>query len=84
MIKIDKELKKKYSAGINNFVDREESNKGAFLVLQMHDELVYEVPENDLNDVHNIVKYNMENCMNFDVKMPVKVKFGQSWGSMKA
>ncbi len=56
----------------------------AHLVLQMHDELIYEIDERDVDVVYDIVKFNMESCMNFDVKMAVKIKVGKTWGSLHA
>ena len=57
--------------------------RGAYLVLQMHDELIYELNELDLDDVYDIVKTSMENAIKFDVKMQVKLKIGKTWGSLK-
>lgn len=91
MIKIDKQLNKKYPDAGNHFLRNAQLNSinntitnGAYLVLQMHDELIYELNEANLNDVYDIVKTNMENCIKFDVKMRVKIKVGKTWGSLKA
>ena len=55
---------------------------GAYLVLQLHDELIYEVRSEDVQDVANIVKHNMETAMDFSVKLPVKIKVGPTWGKL--
>lgn len=52
-------------------------------MLQLHDELIYEVAEKDLEKVAQIVKDNMENAMEFSVKLPVKINIGPTWGSLK-
>ncbi|XP_039749737.1 DNA polymerase theta isoform X2 [Pararge aegeria] len=53
------------------------------LILQMHDELVYEVIEsNKMNFVHTI-KNLMEDTVHLNVPLPVKVKTGCTWGSME-
>ena len=56
---------------------------GAYLVLQLHDELIYEVSQNDVRRVANIVKHNMEQAYKLSVKLPVKVKVGPTWGSLE-
>ena len=57
--------------------------RGAFLVLQLHDELLYEVNREDVNTVINLIREEMESAMILSVKMPVKVKTGSSWGTLK-
>ena len=56
---------------------------GAYLVLQLHDELIYEVNERDVTTVTGIIKTSMEHAMDLPVKMPVKVKVGASWGRLQ-
>ena len=57
-------------------------NKGAFIVLQIHDELLYEVCVESVDVVENIIKTCMENALKLAVKMPVKIRKGDSWGSL--
>lgn len=56
--------------------------EGAHFILQLHDELFYEVVASDLMKVASIVKQNMENAMNLSVPFPVKIKIGSSWGDL--
>jgi DNA polymerase I-like protein with 3'-5' exonuclease and polymerase domains len=56
---------------------------GAYLVLQLHDELLYEVAEDDMRRVARIVKHEMERALEMSVKFPVKVKVGTSWGKLE-
>ncbi len=56
---------------------------GGFLVLQLHDELMYEVSVSDVQQVALIVKNSMEGAMSLSVKMPVKIKTGPSWGALQ-
>lgn len=58
------------------------SIKGAFVVLQLHDELILEVSEMDLHRVAAMMKKEMETAMKLSVVLPVKLKAGPSWGSM--
>ena len=56
--------------------------RGGNLVLQLHDELLFEVVEQDFSKVVEIVRDEMENAMQLSVKTPVKMKSGKSWGTM--
>ncbi|XP_013370681.1 PREDICTED: DNA polymerase theta isoform X2 [Chinchilla lanigera] len=57
--------------------------RGGFFVLQLHDELLYEVAEEDIVQVAQIVKNEMESAIKLSVKLKVKVKIGASWGELK-
>jgi DNA polymerase-1 len=79
MIQIDKAIGKLNSS--NEILKTKKT--GAHLVLQMHDELIYEIDENDVDVMYDLVKNNMENCMEFDVKMTVKIKIGKTWSALE-
>lgn len=51
----------------------------AQLLLQVHDELVLEVPEAELMDVAKLVKREMENVMELDVPLVVELSCGPNW-----
>ncbi|KAJ2951880.1 hypothetical protein O0L34_g4131 [Tuta absoluta] len=53
------------------------------LILQMHDELIYEVPENKKNEFVNVLKEVMERTVKLIVPLPVKVRSGKAWGSLE-
>ncbi|KAB0391476.1 hypothetical protein E2I00_008396, partial [Balaenoptera physalus] len=57
--------------------------RGGFFILQLHDELLYEVAEEDVVQVAQIVKNEMESAIKLSVKLKVKVKIGASWGELK-
>ncbi|XP_067402091.1 DNA polymerase theta [Emydura macquarii macquarii] len=56
---------------------------GGFFILQLHDELLYEVAEESVIQVAQIVKYEMENAIQLSVKLNVTVKIGPSWGDLQ-
>ncbi|XP_053158733.1 DNA polymerase theta isoform X3 [Hemicordylus capensis] len=56
---------------------------GGFFILQLHDELLYEVTEDSMIQVAQIVKHEMENAVKLSVKLSVKVKVGPSWGDLQ-
>ena len=53
------------------------------MVLQVHDELVFEVPENELKQVAPIIKEAMEETFPLSVPLAVELKVGRNWGEMK-
>merc|ERR1712150_42923 len=55
---------------------------GAYLVLQLHDELIYEVASKDVVRVAKIIRYEMENALRLTVPTPVKIRIGPSWGNL--
>ncbi|XP_034043388.1 DNA polymerase theta isoform X2 [Thalassophryne amazonica] len=57
--------------------------RGAYFVLQLHDELIYETTEEDLIQVAQIVKREMESALKLYVKLKAKVKVGPSWGNLQ-
>ncbi|XP_060092287.1 DNA polymerase theta [Heteronotia binoei] len=58
-------------------------SRGGFFILQLHDELLYEVAEDSMIQVAQIVKHEMENAVKLSVKLSVKVKVGPSWGDLQ-
>jgi DNA polymerase I len=53
------------------------------LLVQVHDELVFEVPEGELDRVRNFVVAEMEGAMELDVPLKVDVGVGRSWYECK-
>ncbi|XP_055014299.1 LOW QUALITY PROTEIN: DNA polymerase theta [Boleophthalmus pectinirostris] len=57
--------------------------RGAYFVLQLHDELIYETSEENLIQVAHTVKREMESAVKLYVKLKAKVKVGPSWGNLQ-
>lgn len=55
----------------------------AKMILQVHDELVFEVKKGQEEKVEKIVKETMENVVKLRVPVKVEVNIGHSWGEMK-
>lgn len=55
----------------------------ARLVLQVHDELVIDCPENEKEEVSRILKTEMENAVALKVPLTVEVGVGQTWFDTK-
>ena len=54
----------------------------AFLLLQVHDELLFEVKESSVKNIADKIKNLMENAHKFDVPLTVDVKCGNNWAEM--
>ena len=57
----------------------EERNLQSKIVLQVHDELLLEVPEQELSEVREILVSSMENAMKLPVPFLVEAKSGKNW-----
>lgn len=53
---------------------------GAFIVLQIHDELVYEVPDDNVDKFAERVKYHMENSVTISTPLEVEVSISDNLG----
>lgn len=51
----------------------------AKLLLQIHDELVFEVPNEEVSSLTEIVRHEMEHAMDLDVPLAVDVAVGNNW-----
>ncbi len=51
----------------------------AMMILQIHDELIFEVPENEIKELKSMVIYEMENALPLDIPIKVDVGIGNSW-----
>jgi DNA polymerase-1 len=55
----------------------------SMMLLQVHDELVFEVPDADVKKVTRLVKEKMENVVKLDVPVIVDIGVGKNWGETK-
>ncbi|HEY7024972.1 MAG TPA: DNA polymerase I [Candidatus Limnocylindrales bacterium] len=58
------------------------SGSRARILLQVHDELLLEVPKSELDEIAVIVRDEMENAVKLDVPLTVDIKSGADWESM--
>lgn len=69
MLKIDEEIK---SRGLKSK-----------MLLQVHDELIFEVPEAELEEMKVLVREGMENIVELKVPLKVDMGFGVNWFDLK-
>lgn len=53
------------------------------MTLQVHDELLFDVPEDEVNTVRALVKHEMENVVALNVPIVADVGIGQNWRDLK-
>ena len=69
MIEVDKALKEK--------------NLKSQMILQVHDELIFDVFEDELEEVMSLVKEKMEHCIKMDVPLIVEGNYAKNWCELK-
>jgi DNA polymerase-1 len=52
------------------------------ILLQVHDELVLEVPENEVNKTIKLVKSAMEDVYSLEIPLTTEAQYGPDWGSL--
>ena len=67
MIKIQKNLEEKFP--------------DSYMILQVHDELVFEVKKSDLETLSHMVRQEMEHAAEIGVPLKVDIGHGPSWGA---
>jgi DNA polymerase-1 len=61
------------------FTEKKMSSK---LIMQIHDELVFDVQPDELDKLKEIVKRNMEQSIKLNVPIEVKIKVGKNWAQV--
>ena len=60
-----------------------EENLDAFMLLQIHDELIFEVKEEKVEEISKRFVHTMENVLELNVPLECSVSVGDSWGELK-
>ena len=55
----------------------------SLMIIQVHDELIFESPREELDDLRSIVLEVMPSAMELEVPLDVEVKTGVTWGDME-
>jgi DNA polymerase-1 len=66
-------------ATVKLYNDIRDNEIDANILLQVHDELVLEIKNKDLEDIKKIVRNAMENCVNLKVAIKVDIKVAENW-----
>ncbi|MBX9744460.1 MAG: DNA polymerase I, partial [Chlamydiales bacterium] len=55
-------------------------NLQGFMILQIHDELIFEIPDEEIEVFQRLVKTNMEHVLKLSVPIEVHISIGKNWG----
>src|SRR5215213_6501813 len=61
-----------------------EAGLKAKMLLQVHDELVFECPDEDLKETARVVQEIMENAFPLDIPLSTEARYGANWGETKS
>ena len=53
------------------------------MLLQVHDELIFDVPEDELDDIKEMIQNEMENIYKLSVPLKVEINYGKNWYDAK-
>jgi len=70
-------------AMINLYREMEKQRLKSKMLLQVHDELVFEVPEEELPTMRQLVPDMMSTALELSVPLKVDTKMGSNWGEME-
>ena len=57
---------------------------GARMIIQVHDELVFSVPEEEVGELVEMTSTILSTAVDLSIPTPVDVEVGQSWGELEA
>ena len=70
---------KKAMIAVDRWLLEKGEGSGTKIIMQVHDELVLEVPNEELDDITKGLKQRMESAAELDVPLTVDIGSGQSW-----
>ena len=59
------------------------NNLNSKMLLQVHDELIFECPEGEISEIRNILDKLMTNSLELLVPLKIEYKIGKEWGNME-
>jgi DNA polymerase-1 len=70
-------------AMINIYNEIKENNYKSLMLLQVHDDLLFEVPTEEKEKLISIIRNKMEHAVNLNVPLCVDIRVGSDWGQMQ-
>jgi DNA polymerase-1 len=68
---------------VNIYKKLKESRIGAKMLVQVHDDLLFEVPKKHSAELEVLIKQEMENAVKLCVPVVVEIKKGGNWGELQ-
>ena len=53
------------------------------MLIQVHDELIFDIPEDELKEVKELIQDTMENIYKLKVPLKVSIEYGHNWYDAK-
>jgi len=54
----------------------------ATIILQIHDEIIIELPESELLIIEKLTRTEMEQCVQWNVPLKAATRMGKNWGEI--
>jgi DNA polymerase-1 len=70
-------------AMVNLYREMDQRQLKSKLLLQVHDELIFEVPEEELKTMRQLVPQVMSTALELSIPLKVDIKTGNNWGEME-
>ena len=70
-------------AMINLYQEMQKRQLKSKMLLQVHDELLFEVPEEEMEEMRQLVPGMMSTALELSVPLKVDINSGQNWGELK-
>ncbi len=70
-------------AMINISKKMEEKNMTSKMIIQVHDELIFEVPEEEILIMENLLNEIMPQALDLKVPLSIAISYGKTWGDLK-
>src|SRR5699024_10308246 len=68
---------------VNYFESDKKEKFDAELLLQIHDELVFDIPKREVEDFIEVIKEIMEHALEIEVPLKVEYEYGPNWYTME-
>lgn len=62
--------------------EMEKKNMKSRMLLQVHDEVIFEIENGEEKAMEDLVRSCMEGAYKLSIPLRVSIEFGQSWGEM--
>ena len=70
-------------AMVNLYREMQKRQLKSLMLLQVHDELLFEVPQEEMEEMCQLVPKIMSTALELSIPVKVDIKTGQNWGEMK-
>ena len=61
----------------------QESDMQSLMILQVHDELIFEVPDEEIPQLESVLSELMPSSIELDVPVTIEIKKGKDWGTLR-